>query len=366
MAQITELSLLGLIGRKHLAFVAKEPGESWYLIALEQHDAEFKEITSTTLTPSMLVQSGTGNELESVAALTSWISGTANQILITDDGDGTVTISIPDTDVTGAELENLSDGTNADTLHDHTEASVIVTHASTTGQTADDHHAQTHAHSSHTGIGTDDHHPQLHTVASHSDTSATGPELDTLTDDSMADTLHPHSELSASDGTPNAALQLTTDGYPRLSIAGAAYWQTINDTSGWTDGMAAGSSSYDFKYGVTTPVSVMSLLTNIVMKTHGGRITSTKRIDNSDSPYLLTASDHVLFCDTDADAITVNLPAGIEGTVFEWHNCGSSGNALYVDPNGTEIVYGGAAGASATFNDGEGGTGKYNTTEGWK
>jgi hypothetical protein len=33
-----------------------------------------------------------------------------------------------------------------------------VTHASTTGKTPDDHHAQSHSHASHTGIGTDDHH----------------------------------------------------------------------------------------------------------------------------------------------------------------------------------------------------------------
>lgn len=50
------------------------------------------------------------------------------------------------------------------------------THASTTGQTADDHHPQSHtltshstrAHSDLTGIGADDHHAQAHTLASHS------------------------------------------------------------------------------------------------------------------------------------------------------------------------------------------------------
>ena len=69
-----------------------------------------------------------------------------------------------------------------------------VTHASTTGQT------------------TDDHHPQSHNIASHSDTTATGAELETLTDNSMADTLHRHSELSASDGTPDQALVVDASG----------------------------------------------------------------------------------------------------------------------------------------------------------
>jgi len=67
----------------------------------------------------------------------------------------------------------------------------------------DDHHNKSHihdgvdgsgtvAHSATTGKGTDDHHAQAHTVASHSDTTGTGAELNTLTDGSVADTLHTH------------------------------------------------------------------------------------------------------------------------------------------------------------------------------
>ena len=47
--------------------------------------------------------------------------------------------------------------------------------------------------------------------------SATAANLVTLTDDSMADTLHRHSELSASDGTPDASLTLDADGHVSLS-----------------------------------------------------------------------------------------------------------------------------------------------------
>jgi len=75
-----------------------------------------------------------------------------------------------------------------------------VTHASTTGQTTDDHHTESH------------------NIASHSDTTATGTELNTLTDDSMADTLHRHSELSASDGTPNPALQVDASGNVGIGV----------------------------------------------------------------------------------------------------------------------------------------------------
>ncbi len=55
-------------------------------------------------------------------------------------------------------------------------------------------------------------HAQSHTIVSHSDTTATGTELNTLTDDSMADTLHRHSELSASDGDPSPAFYVDTNG----------------------------------------------------------------------------------------------------------------------------------------------------------
>ena len=77
-----------------------------------------------------------------------------------------------DTTATGAELETLTDGSNADALHVH--ATPTIAHSATTGQTADDHH------------------DEAHTVASHTDTAATGAQLDTLTDGSEANGLHSH------------------------------------------------------------------------------------------------------------------------------------------------------------------------------
>ena len=65
------------------------------------------------------------------------------------------------------EIPNKKYVDNVFTAHTHT-------HASTTGQTANDHHAE------------------FHTIASHSDTTATGAELETLTDGSNADALHTH------------------------------------------------------------------------------------------------------------------------------------------------------------------------------
>ena len=65
--------------------------------------------------------------------------------------------------------------------------------------------------STHAALG-DVHHSEIHSIASHSDTSATGAELNTLTDNSIADTLHRHSELVAPDGSPDPALSVNNDG----------------------------------------------------------------------------------------------------------------------------------------------------------
>jgi len=46
--------------------------------------------------------------------------------------------------VTTANLDDVLDGSDADLLHTHTNSSVTVTHASTTGQGTDDHHNQSH------------------------------------------------------------------------------------------------------------------------------------------------------------------------------------------------------------------------------
>lgn len=55
-------------------------------------------------------------------------------------------------------------------------------------------------------------HAESHTIVSHNDTTGTGAELDTLTDNSIADALHRHSELVASDGSPDPAVSVDDAG----------------------------------------------------------------------------------------------------------------------------------------------------------
>jgi hypothetical protein len=59
--------------------------------------------TLTGLTASRMVGTSAGKALESIAALSSFIAGTTNQVIVTDDGDGTITLSLPQDIHTGAE-----------------------------------------------------------------------------------------------------------------------------------------------------------------------------------------------------------------------------------------------------------------------
>jgi len=77
------------------------------------------------------------------------------------------------------------------------------------------------------------------------------------------------------------------------------------------------------------------------------------------------ARDTVIFCDTDGGAITVNLPAGVQGTHLKIINCGSSGNDVTVDPNGTEQLFGAGAGVASTLADGENIDIHYDAVEGF-
>ncbi len=52
-------------------------------------------LTLTDLTASRLIATDSGKTFASVADLTTWIAGTTNQIVVSDDGDGTITLSTP-------------------------------------------------------------------------------------------------------------------------------------------------------------------------------------------------------------------------------------------------------------------------------
>ncbi len=100
----------------------------------------------------------------------------------------------------------------------------------------------------------------------------------------------------------------------------------------------------------------------IALDTTGGWLVGTARYTTTQT---LNADDHIVYCDTDGGAWTLTLPAGTEGQHFKIINCGSSGNTLTVDPDGTEQLYGAGAGVASTLSDGEIINIHYQSTEGW-
>lgn len=83
------------------------------------------------------------------------------------------------------------------------------------------------------------------TIAAH-DTTATGANLTSLTDDSMVDTLHRHSELSASGGTPNRSLVIDAAGLVGIGEPSPGRLLSLKDATAskirckWTDTAGAG------------------------------------------------------------------------------------------------------------------------------
>jgi len=67
---------------------------------------------------------------------------------------------------------------------------------------------------------------------------------------------------------------------------------------------------------------------------------SVVRITSADSPYTVLADDRYIECDTDGGAIVVNLPEGSQTTKYTILNCGSSLNAVTLNPYGTDLLLG--------------------------
>jgi hypothetical protein len=96
-------------------------------------------------------------------------------------------------------------------------------------------------------------------------------------------------------------------------------------------------------------------------RTYTGRIVELTR--QTGTPYTALATDHNIFMNTDAQASTINLPAGVSGTNYRIVNTGSSGNSLTVTPNGSENLLG--ANSNFVLADGESLIIVYDSNDGW-
>ena len=108
-------------------------------------------------------------------------------------GDGSGTVEHGST--ANITVDNHHDQTHT---HNGTDSSGVVEHDDTANITVDQHHDQSHTHNGADSSGVVEHDDTANgTIANH-DTSATGTELDTLTDGSNADTLHVHAGVGTS------------------------------------------------------------------------------------------------------------------------------------------------------------------------
>ena len=87
------------------------------------------------------------------------------------------------------------------------------------------------------------------------------------------------------------------------------------------------------------------------------------RLDNRLFSLIPLITDDDIFVDTDGGAITVNLPAGVDGKRYRIINVGTSGNAVTLSPNGAELLTG--ENSSFTLLDKDVMILTYETTEGW-
>jgi len=234
------------------------------------------------LTASRLIATNGSKQLASVADLTAWIAGTANEITVTSDGDGTVTLALV------TPLAVNKGGTGVATLTDH---GLLL------------------------GSGTD----------------AVTP---------LGAATHGQIPIGSTGADPVLA-----------TITGTANQITVTN--------AAGSITLSTPQDIHTGASP----TFAGLTTTGGRISATTRITADDSPYTVLVTTHYLYCDTDNGAIEVVLPAGVDGTVYNIKNVGSSGHDVTITPDGTEEI---EDESDAVLEDRWCYTLQFETTENWR
>ena len=124
-----------------------------------------------------------------------WIAKTtldANAVIKADTDDTPVALTVAEDTLVGRIAGDVIDDLAATQVR----TIINVEYGSTADQTKEDIDALGLSHDSLTDVSADDHHSESHTIASHNDTSATGTELNTLTDGSDADSLHVHPDYT--------------------------------------------------------------------------------------------------------------------------------------------------------------------------
>jgi hypothetical protein len=97
------------------------------------------------------------------------------------------------------------------------------------------------------------------------------------------------------------------------------------------------------------------------VKTYGGRHKEITRV--TASTYTVLYTDHIIFANTDSNAITLSLPEGLDAMELRIVNTGTSNNNLTITPDGSENLLG--SNSSFVLTDGESLIILYSNTDGW-
>ena len=278
---------------------------------------EFVALTLSSLTASRLIATDGSKVLVSVSALTAWVTGTVNQITITDDGDGTITISAPQDIHTGASPEFTGL-----TLSGLTASRLMATDGS---KAAD-------------------------SVAALSSWIAGTVNQITVADDGDGTiTLSLPQDIHTGASPEFTGLTLSSLTASRLSATdGSKALESVADLTNWVAGTAGQVAVTDDGDGTITLAFTSGRILNV------SRYTTTQT---------LGTSDHHVAGDTDGGAFTITLPAGVAGTEYKIANTGTSANDLTIAPDGAELLIG--VNDNFTLADGEALNITYEATEGW-
>ena len=173
----------------------------------------YYHLTSTELT-NLGNQSGVNTGDQDLSGLVTKALFDANTLLKADADDTPAALTVGEQTLVG----RITAGDIAALTPAQIRTLINVEDGAAADQTKVDIDALGLSHDSLSDVSTDDHHAEAHSIASHNDTTATGAELETLTNNSIADALHRHSELVASDGSPDPALQADATGQIGIGV----------------------------------------------------------------------------------------------------------------------------------------------------
>ncbi len=211
-----------------------------------------------------------------------------------------ITTAVSGDEVTTEVSGTLVDASNADALHVHANAGITLN------------------------------------VAELDDTSATGTELNSLTDNSMVDGLHRHSELSASDGSPDQVLKIDGTGNVLWNDAGVDVDFTIESTGqAAMFHLDAGTDSVNIK-GATpsagTPLNIAGITqsTSFLSSLYSSNANNAFRTGSGGNLTLDVGGD-LLVRDRDSSFVTVFSIASATGDMRCYGNFTGDGSGTLED-----------------------------------